>query len=157
MDKSILIQIIRNNKLIYLSLDSLCKKLSAIIGDAPSDIKNLILELIEDGTLFLDDNKKVSISADRGLFKAKLILNKKGYGFAQVEGCPDFFIPAFAINGAFDNDDSKQINQVTQAILRDNMIPLPPFAEQERIVSTLDEAFALVDFVNEETENIDSG
>ena len=56
---------------------------------------------------------------------------------------------------AFDNDDSKQINQVTQAILRDNMIPLPPFAEQERIVSTLDEAFALVDFVNEETENIE--
>ena len=56
---------------------------------------------------------------------------------------------------AFDNDDSKQINQVTQAILRDTMIPLPPFAEQERIVSTLDEAFALVDLINEETENIE--
>ena len=56
---------------------------------------------------------------------------------------------------AFDNDDSKQINQVTQAILRDTMIPLPPFAEQERIVSTLDEAFALVNLVNEETENIE--
>ena len=57
---------------------------------------------------------------------------------------------------AFDNDDSKQINQVTQAILRDTMIPLPPFAEQERIISTLDETFALVDLVNEETENIES-
>ena len=34
-----------------------------------------------------------------------MVLNKKGYGFAQVEGYPDFFIPAFAINGAFDNDD----------------------------------------------------
>ena len=56
---------------------------------------------------------------------------------------------------AFDNDDSKQINQVTQAILRDTMIPLPPFAEQERIVSALDEAFALVNLVNEETENIE--
>ena len=56
---------------------------------------------------------------------------------------------------AFDNDDSKQINQVTQAILRDTMIPLPPFAEQERIVSTLDEAFALVDLINEETGNIE--
>jgi len=56
---------------------------------------------------------------------------------------------------AFDNDDSKQINQVTQAILRDTMIPLPPFAEQQRIVSTLDEAFALVDLINEETENIE--
>ena len=56
---------------------------------------------------------------------------------------------------SFDNDDSKQINQVTQAILRDTMIPLPPFAEQERIVSTLDEAFALVDLINEETGNIE--
>ena len=56
---------------------------------------------------------------------------------------------------AFDNDDSKQINQVTQAILQDTMIPLPPFAEQERIVSTLDETFALVDLINEETENIE--
>ena len=56
---------------------------------------------------------------------------------------------------AFDNDDSKQINQVTQAILRDTMIPLPPFAEQERIVSTLDETLVLVDLVNEETENIE--
>ena len=56
---------------------------------------------------------------------------------------------------AFDNDDSKQINQVTQAILRDTMIPLPPFAEQERIVSALDETFALVNLINEETENIE--
>jgi len=56
---------------------------------------------------------------------------------------------------AFDNDDSKQINQVTQAILRDTMIPLPPYAEQERIVSTLDEAFTLVELVDTETENIE--
>ena len=56
---------------------------------------------------------------------------------------------------AFDNDDSKQINQVTQAILRDTMIPLPPFAEQERIVSTLDKAFTLVELVDTETENIE--
>ena len=56
---------------------------------------------------------------------------------------------------AFDNDDSKQINQVTQAILRDTMIPLPPFAEQERIVNTLDEALSLIELVNEETENIE--
>ena len=56
---------------------------------------------------------------------------------------------------AFDNDDSKQINQVTQAILRDTMIPLPPFAEQERIASTLDEVFALVELVDTETENVE--
>ncbi len=102
---ALLIEIIRQNKLIYLTIDELSKKISNVTKDAPNDIKNQLWELIKNGTLFLDDNKKVSISVDRGLFKAKIILNKKGYGFAQVEGYPDFFIPAFAINGAFDNDD----------------------------------------------------
>ncbi len=100
-----LVEIIRKNKLIYLNVDNLCKKLSAFTKESPVDLKNNITDLIKDGTLFLDDNKKVSISADRGLFKAKIVLNKKGYGFAQVQDYPDFFIPAFAINGAFDNDD----------------------------------------------------
>ena len=100
-----LIEIIRNEKLIYLTVDNLSKKLSAITKEAQVDVKNQIVDLIKDGTLFLDDNKKVSISADRGLYKAKMVLNKKGYGFAQVAGYPDFFIPAFAINGAFDSDD----------------------------------------------------
>ena len=100
-----LVEIIRENRLIYLTVENLSKKLSQLINEAQVNVKNQIVELIKNGTLFLDDDKKVSISADRGLFKAKLILNKKGYGFAQVEGYPDFFIPAFAINGAFDNDD----------------------------------------------------
>ena len=100
-----LVEIIRDNKLIYSTIESLSKKLSVIIKEAQIDIKNQIVDLIKDGILFLDDNKKVSISADRGLFKAKMVLNKKGFGFAQVNDYPDFFIPAFAINGAFDNDD----------------------------------------------------
>ena len=55
---------------------------------------------------------------------------------------------------SFDNDDSKQINQVTQAILRDTLIPLPPFAEQNRIVTKLHETLSLVDFINGGTEQI---
>ena len=100
-----LVDFIRENKLIYLTVDNLSKRLALESSETVDDIKNQIVYLIKDGTLFLDDNKKVSISADRGLFKAKIILNKKGYGFAQVQGYPDFFIPAFAINGAFDGDD----------------------------------------------------
>ena len=100
-----LIEIIRNNRLIYLTIDELSKKLVPLTKESQVDLKNSISELIKDGTLFLDENKKISISADRGFFKAKMILNKKGFGFAQVEGYPDFFIPAFAINGAFDSDD----------------------------------------------------
>ncbi len=55
----------------------------------------------------------------------------------------------------FDNDDSKQINQVTQAILRDTLIPLPPLAEQNRICTKLHEILSLVDFVNIGTDDIE--
>lgn len=100
-----MIEIIRKKRLIYLTIEALAKKIAEELGVSHEDAKNQIVAFINNGTLFLDDNKKVSISADRGLYKSKMILNKKGYGFAQVEGYPDFFIPAFAINGAFDGDD----------------------------------------------------
>ncbi len=100
-----IVDFIRKKKLIYLTVENLAKRIALETKDAEIDVKNQIVDLIKDGTLFLDDNRKVSISKDKGYFKAKMILNKKGYGFVQVEGYPDFFIPAFAINGAFDNDD----------------------------------------------------
>ena len=56
---------------------------------------------------------------------------------------------------SFDNDDSKQINQVTQAILRDTLIPLPPFPEQTRIVAKLHEILSLVDFVKDGADEIE--
>ena len=100
-----LIKLIRDNKLIYLTVEALARSIKKITGGNEADIKTEIVNLLHSGDLVLDDKNKVSISADKGYFKAKLILNKKGYGFAQVNGYPDFFIPAFAINGAFDGDD----------------------------------------------------
>ncbi len=98
------VKTIRDNKLIYLKLDKLISSLNKLTGESVDDLTSEIKNLIADGSLF-DEKGKISISADRGYIKAKLILNKKGYGFAQVEGRPDFFIPAFAINGGFDGDD----------------------------------------------------
>ncbi len=100
-----LIKIIRENKLIYLKLDSLTKELMKTTGESQNDLKLQINSLINEGTLYLDEQNKISISADKGYFKAKITLNRKGYGFAKVEGYPDFFVPAFAINGAYDGDD----------------------------------------------------
>lgn len=100
-----IIKIIRENRLMYTKLELLTKKLSEITKLDINLIKNKINQLIHSGELFLDDKNKVSISKDRGFLKAKLILNKKGFGFAQVENMPDIFIPAFQINGAFDKDD----------------------------------------------------
>lgn len=98
------IDLIRKNKLSYSSLDSLTKELNKLTAEATVDIKNQLLTLINNGDLFLDKNNKVSISQDRGYLKAIISVNKKGFGFAKVENYPDFFIPAFAINGALDGD-----------------------------------------------------
>lgn len=99
-----LIKIIRKNKLIYMSIDELCKELHIFTGLPMDELKVEILNLIKTGVLFYENNK-ISICADRGYYPAKLTVNKKGYGFAEVKDMPDFFIPAFSINGAFDGDD----------------------------------------------------
>lgn len=100
-----IVKIIRENKLIYLKMDALSKALSKITGEAVTDLKNQINSLIHEGTLYLDEQNKISISADKGFFKSKITINRKGYGFAKVDGYPDFFIPAYAVNGAYDGDD----------------------------------------------------
>lgn len=49
----------------------------------------------------------------------------------------------------YSNDDSKQINQVTQAMLKEATFPLPPLAEQKRIVKRVEEIFKLLDIIDE--------
>ena len=66
-----------------------------------------------------------------------------------------YYFNSSLFRNSFDNDDSKQINQVTQAILRDTLIPLPPLAEQNRIVAKLHEILSLVDFVKDGTDQIE--
>lgn len=48
----------------------------------------------------------------------------------------------------FENENNKQINQVTQTILKDAIIPLPPLEEQKRIVGKLRETFELLDMID---------
>lgn len=55
-----------------------------------------------------------------------------------------YYLLTDAFRRYFHSDDSKQINQVTQNILKEAIIPLPPLAEQERIVGKLDEVLKLV-------------
>ena len=66
-----------------------------------------------------------------------------------------YYFNTSLFRSSFSNDDSKQINQVTQAILHDTLIPLPPFAEQTRIVAKLREILSLADFINDGTEQIE--
>lgn len=48
----------------------------------------------------------------------------------------------------FENENNKQINQVTQAILKDAIIPLPPMNEQKRIVKKIKETFEFLDIID---------
>ena len=49
----------------------------------------------------------------------------------------------------FFNDESKQINQVTQSILKKSLIPIPPMQEQERITRKIEQAFSILDTIDE--------
>lgn len=57
----------------------------------------------------------------------------------------------------FISDDSKQINQVTQNILKQSLIPIPPLSEQTRIVERIEAIFEILDridaFQNQYTAN----
>ena len=58
-----------------------------------------------------------------------------------------FNTPVFKRN--FVSDDSKQINQVTQSILKQSIIPIPPIDEQKRIVEKIEQAFSVLDTIDE--------
>lgn len=48
----------------------------------------------------------------------------------------------------FISDDSKQINQVTQNILKQSLIPIPPLEEQERIIERIEAIFEILDEID---------
>lgn len=114
-----IVEIIRENNLIYLTMDKLVKESKKFVKATDEELKQEINSLIHSGDLFLDENKKITISADRGYIKAKITVNRKGYGFAQVNGMPDFFIPAYQINGAFSGDDV--LVEITKRVSDDNI------------------------------------
>lgn len=119
-----IINIIRDKKLIYLTAEELAKRLMKLISASKEEILSEITSLIHNGKLFLDDSGKISICADRGYYLGRMTLNKKGYGFVSIEGMPDFFIPAFAINGAFDGDDClvEIFNQKTETDIEGRVV-----------------------------------
>ena len=67
-----LIKIIRQNRLIYMTVDELCEELKIFTGLSIDELKNEISKLIQSGVLF-DENGKISISADRGYYFAKMV------------------------------------------------------------------------------------
>ena len=85
--------------------------------------------------IFENVNEKASFGAFMAVYRSSFF--KYVYYFLNS----DFF------RNTFSNDDSKQINQLTQDMIKNTTIPLPPFAEQKRIVEAIETAFAQLDII----------
>ena len=60
-----------------------------------------------------------------------------------------YFLNSNTFRSTFNSDDTKQINQLTQDMIKNSLIPLPPFEEQLRIVETIENVFAQLDTIEE--------
>ena len=83
--------------------------------------------------VFEGESSYIAFGAFMAVFRTSL------YRFAY------YYFRSQLFRSNFESDDSKQINQVTQNILKTSLIPLPPLAEQKRIVAKLDEVLAILD------------
>ena len=60
-----------------------------------------------------------------------------------------YFLNSNTFRSTFNSDDTKQINQLTQDMIKNSLIPLPPFEEQLRIVETIENVFAQLETIVE--------
>ncbi len=92
--------------------------------------------LVGKNAIYTGDSGTVAFGAFMAVFRTSL--------FQYVH----LYFNTDAFRRYFSGDDSKQINQVTQAILKESMLPLPPLAEQKRIVARVEEIFRLLDIID---------
>ena len=60
-----------------------------------------------------------------------------------------YFLNSNIFRSTFNSDDTKQINQLTQDMIKNALIPFPPIQEQIRIVETIETAFSRLDAIAE--------
>ncbi len=80
--------------------------------------------------------------ASFGAFMA--VFRTKYYSFIYYYLLTDVF------RATFTNDDSKQINQLTQEKIKCTLLPLPPYCEQKRICAKIHELLELVESVEQD-------
>ena len=137
---------IKNNK---IDLNDLVRVNSIIIHDNQYINNNDILICARNGSkalvgkcaLYMYKDQKMSFGAFMAIFRT--ICYKYTYYY--------FLSAQFRSN--FENENNKQINQVTQDILKNSLIPIPPLQEQYRICETIEKYF---DLLNSIENNINS-
>lgn len=88
--------------------------------------------LVGKNTIYRGENNVYSFGAFMAIFRTQF------YEYVHL------YFNSDAFKRYFNSDDSKQINQVTQAILKDSLIPLPPLKEQIRIVEKYNELISTI-------------
>ena len=111
-------------------------------GDILICARNGSKRLVGKCALFLGIKEPASFGAFMAVYRSDY--NRYIYYFL----CTDIFRNTFA------SDDSKQINQLTQDMIKNTLLPLPPLNEQNRIVKSLNNAFIVVDKIEESKTNL---
>ena len=136
---------IKNNK---IDLNDLVR-VNSVIHDNQYINTNDILICARNGSkalvgkcaLYTYKDQKMSFGAFMAIFRT--ICYKYTYYY--------FLSKQFRSN--FENENNKQINQVTQDILKNSLIPIPPLQEQYKICETIEKYF---DLLNSIENNINS-
>ena len=87
------------------------KQMAGILGvpkDEIKDLEKIILNLEEDGKIYIDDSKRICIPNNSSRFVCVFETKSKGFGFARVlkedSSLQDIYITKEYMNGAFDKD-----------------------------------------------------
>lgn len=71
---------------------------------------------------------------------------------SSINGYIEIFLNSPIFRKTLDGVDTTTINQITQANLISTLAPIPPYAEQHRIVAKVDELMALCDQLEQQTD-----
>ena len=90
------------------------------------------------GKCAIFEGKSMSIAFGAFMAVFRTLIHKYAY----------YYFNSLQFRKNFAGDDSKQINQVTQNTLKVSLIPLPPLAEQKRIVEKIESIFSVLDKID---------
>ena len=75
-----------------------------VADDAYADYRETVRQLIGDGTLVLGRGRTLAIPETRGGLVGVFHATRHGYGFVEITGRTDLFIPAHSTGRALDGD-----------------------------------------------------
>lgn len=129
-----------------------------------SNIQNgkMVYEDIVKVNMEIPDNKMCKVgdilicarNGSKRLVGKSAIVDKAGMSFGAFmaifrSGCNQYIIhvinSAYFRNSLLGDTGTTTINQITQDMLKNSLVPLPPLAEQKRIVAKIEELLPLVD------------